>query len=72
MKKLIEIVRQFFGLSSTAKAITTAAQLNNEIKESIVEVKAKVEEVKKKVSRKKSPAKSQNSEKPKKTRKPKQ
>ncbi len=50
MKKLIEIVRQFLGLGATAKAITTASQLNNEIKEAVVEVEQKVEEVKKKVS----------------------
>lgn len=72
MKKLIEIVRQFFGLGATAKAITTATQLNNEIKEAVVEVEQKVEEVKKKVSRKKPSEKSVSVEKPKRGRKPKQ
>lgn len=72
MKKLIEIVRQFFGLGATAKAITTATQLNNEIKEAVVEVEQKVEEVKKKVTRKKVSEKPISSEKPKRGRKPKQ
>ena len=72
MKKLIEIVRQFFGLGATAKAITTATQLNNEIKEAVVEVEQKVEEVKKKVSRKKPSEKAITTEKPKRGRKPKQ
>ena len=57
MKKLIEIVKQFLGLGATAKAITTATQLNDEVKEAIVEVKEKVEEVKEKVKKKKNPIK---------------
>ena len=58
MKKIIEIVKQLFGLGSTAKSITTASQLNNEIKESIIEVGEKVEEIKAKVKkRKKKPSK---------------
>jgi hypothetical protein len=72
MKKLIEIVRQFFGLGATAKAITTATQLNAEIKEAVIEVEQKVEEVKKKVTRKKSAPKTETNEKPKRGRKPKQ
>ena len=48
MKKLIEILKQFFGLGKTTKVITTVTQLKNEVKESIVEVKEKVEDVKKK------------------------
>lgn len=80
MKKLIEIVKQFLGLGATAKAITTATQLNDEVKEAIVEVKEKVEEVKEKVKRKKKPSKPKSKvtpepvieEKPKRGRKPKQ
>ena len=77
MKRIIEIVKQLFGLSSTAKAITTASQLNNEIKESIVEVKEKVEEVKKKKRyyskpKTKPSVESTTEKKPKKTNKPKQ
>lgn len=49
MKKLIEILKQFFGLGATAKAITTASQLKNEVKMAIVEVKEKVGEVKEKI-----------------------
>jgi hypothetical protein len=75
MKKLIEIVKQFLGLGATAKAITTATQLNDEVKEAIVEVKEKVNEVKETVKKKK-PSKPKTTvtaeEKPKKGRKPKQ
>lgn len=79
MKKLIEIVKQFLGLGATAKAITTATQLNDEVKEAIVEVKEKVEEIKEKVKKKK-PSKPKSKvtsepiieEKPKRGRKPKQ
>lgn len=72
MKKLIEIVRQFLGLGATAKAITTATQLNAEIKEAVVEVEQKVEEVKKKVTRKKPTTTTETNEKSKRGRKPKQ
>jgi hypothetical protein len=79
MKKLIEIVKQFLGLGATSKAIITATQLNEEVKEAIVEVKEKVEEVKETVKKKK-PSKPKSKptaktiveEKPKKGRKPKQ
>lgn len=52
MKKLIEILKQFFGLQATAKVITTASQLNDEVKVAIVEVREKVAEVKEKVKNK--------------------